>query len=470
MTDRPNILFISSDSMDGRAMGCTGHPAAHTPHMDRLAERGVLFTHTYCNSPQCCPSRASMWSGRYVHQEEAWNNHKGLEAGAPTFQSRLDADGFRTHIVGKTDYLSGYHSLGARVTAWADPAGMQVTGLAARPQAVVVDEPHHDWKSIDASLAWLDAHALESDAPFMLYCGLNLPHPPFRTTQEWLDVIDPACVTVPPYEAEMHPVMDFIRVRKGCVGEFTDEELLAIRRTYYAMVAELDAMVGALVDRIDALGLTDSTYIIYISDHGDTNMEHRMHLKNSLYEGSARVPMMVAGPGIAPGGRVDALVSLVDIYPTLMDMAGLAHPEGLMGYSLMPELGGGANRERPDQVFSEYHSNFQNTSSFMLRRGDYKYIAYAGYESQLFHLGEDPDEMHSLVDERPEVAAEMAAGLREILDHEEVAQKVVAYDRAAFRAWRDATDPVEYHEAMSRFYRGWGPEKERIIEDWLARG
>ena len=86
MTDRPNILFISSDSMDGRAMGCTGHPAAHTPHMDRLAERGVLFTHTYCNSPQCCPSRASMWSGRYVHQEEAWNNHKGLEAGAPTFQ------------------------------------------------------------------------------------------------------------------------------------------------------------------------------------------------------------------------------------------------------------------------------------------------------------------------------------------------------------------------------------------------
>jgi arylsulfatase K len=472
VTDRPNILFISSDSMDGRAMGCMGHPAAHTPHMDRLASRGVLFAQAYCNSPQCCPSRASMWSGRYVHQVEAWNNHKGLEEGDSTFQDRLEAGGYRTHIVGKTDYLSGYHSLGARLTAWADPAGLKVTGLAARPQAALVDEPHHDWKSVDACLSWLDAHAADADAesPFLLYCGLNLPHPPFRTTREWLDKIDPARVTVPPYEAEPHPVMDFMRVRKGCVGEFSDEELLAIRRTYYAMVAELDAMVGALVDKIDALGLAGSTYIIYLSDHGEMNMEHRMHLKNALYEGSARVPMIVAGPGIVPGGRIESLVSLADIYPTLMDLAGLPHPEGLVGYSLLPEIEGGAHPRRPGEVFSEYHSNFQNTSSFMLRRGEYKYIAYAGYEPQLFHLGEDADEMHNLVAERPAVAAEMAAGLRAIVDHDAVARDVQAYNRAAFRAWRDGQDPAAYQETMARFYKGWGPAEERIVEEWLAQG
>ncbi len=81
---KPNLLIIQSDSMDGRAMGCLGHPAAYTPHMDRLAERGTLFSQAYCNSPQCCPARASMWSGEYVHQVEAWNNYKGLDPDAPT--------------------------------------------------------------------------------------------------------------------------------------------------------------------------------------------------------------------------------------------------------------------------------------------------------------------------------------------------------------------------------------------------
>jgi arylsulfatase K len=178
----------------------------------------------------------------------------------------------------------------------------------------------------------------------------------------------------------------------------------------------------------------------------------------------------VAGPGIAPGGRVDSLVSLVDVYPTLMDLAGLPHPEGLMGHSLLPEIGGGVHPERPGEVFSEYHSNFQNTSSFMLRRGEYKYIAYAGYEPQLFHLSEDPEEMHNLVAERPAVAAEMAAGLRAIVDYDAVARDVLAYNREAFRAWRDGQDPAAYQEAMARFYKGWGPAEERIVEEWLAQG
>ena len=145
MTDRPNILFISSDSMDGRVLGCMGHPAAHTPHMDRLASRGVLFTQAYCNSPQCCPSRASMWSGRYVHQVEAWNNFKGLEEGDCTFQDRLEAGGCRTQIVGKTDYSSGHHTLGARLTAWADPVGLKLRhDIGMDNIAWECDYPHSD--------------------------------------------------------------------------------------------------------------------------------------------------------------------------------------------------------------------------------------------------------------------------------------------------------------------------------------
>lgn len=456
--------------MDGRAMGCMGHPAAHTPNMDRLASEGVLFTNAYCNSPQCCPSRASMWSGKFVHGVEAWNNYKGLEEDDPTWLNQLQAAGYRTRVVGKTDYVSGHHTLGARVTAWTGPASIKVPGRSKRPRAEIVREPHSDWQSVESCLDWLGNHAQESPEPFFLYCGLNIPHPPFRTRRIWLDLIDEDQVTVPPFEEELHPVMDFMRVRKGCMGEFSKDDVRAIRRTYYAMVAELDAMIGALMDKVAASGLSDSTYVMYLSDHGEMNMEHRMHLKNSLYELSARVPLLVAGPGVERGLVVEDLVSLVDIYPTLMEMAGIGAPGGLDGYSLLPEVQGSVNPGRQDWVLSEYHSNFQNASSFMLRRGDWKYVAYPGFESQLFNVTEDPDEMTNLASSRPDVAAAMAASLREVVDAEAVAESVEAYDKEAFRTWRRETPTDVYEEAMAQFFTGWGPEQKETLEAWLQEG
>jgi arylsulfatase K len=439
--------------------------------MDRLAERGVLFTNTYCNSPQCCPSRASMWSGQYVHQVEAWNNHKGIDPSDPTWRTHLDDVGYTTQTFGKTDYVSGHHSMGARVTAWTASADIKVPKrVPARPHAQITDERtggrRRDWQTVDESLAWLDAHARDAQ-PFMLYSGLNLPHPPFTVGEAWLDLIDPDAITLPPYEGELHPVMDFMRMRKGCLGDFSEREIRLIRRTYAAMVAELDAMVGKLMDKIEALNLWDSTYVIYLSDHGEMAMEHRQHLKNSLYEPSARVPMMIAGPGVAQGARVDDLVSLIDVYPTLMDMAGIAPPDELEGVSLMPELHGERAPERPDYVFSEYHSNFQNTSSFMLRRGDWKYVAYDGYDSQLFDLQNDPYEMINLVAAQPQRAEQMDADLRDLVDYPEVADRVRDYNKASFIAWREQMPPEEYEAYMSDFFAGWGPALKGDIEAWL---
>jgi len=251
------------------------------------------------------------------------------------------------------------------------------------------------------------------------------------------------------------------------VGDYTDTEILDIRRTYYAMIAELDAMVGALVALVDHLGLADSTYVVYLSDHGEMNMEHRQHLKNALYEPSARVPMIVAGPGVQRGQVVDDLVSLIDVYPTLMDIAGIAPPEGLAGCSLLPELTGGRAAGRPAWVFSEYHSNFQNTSSFMLRRGDLKYVAYDGYAPQLFNLADDPHEVQDLAPTSGDQVAQMDARLRAIVDTEGVAHKVREYNKASFIQWRAETDPQEYEQAMAVFFQGWGPEMAARIEAWL---
>ena len=133
----PNIILFMTDSMDGRVMRHLGHPAAYTPNMDRLAARGTSFANAYCNSPQCAPSRASYWSGQYVHRVQAWNNPGGLPLDAPTFGTHLEDADYGVHVFGKTDYRVGGHSLKARLTAWMRSANIS-RPHNPRPQAITL--------------------------------------------------------------------------------------------------------------------------------------------------------------------------------------------------------------------------------------------------------------------------------------------------------------------------------------------
>lgn len=230
-------------------------------------------------------------------------------------------------------------------------------------------------------------------------------------------------VTLPPFEEHLHPVMEYMSETKACLDRFTDEEVRSVRHTYFAMVAEVDEMVGEILNAFDRLDLNENTYVLFGSDHGEMNMEHRQQLKNSMYEASARVPLIVAGPDVVQDRVVDDLVSLVDLYPTFMDMTGLDHPPDLAGTSLMPELQG-ERADRPDSVLCQYHGNFANTGEFMIRRGSHKYIAYAGYESQLFNVDSDPDEIDNLIEKEPALAEEMDQALRALVDYDAVDAKV----------------------------------------------
>jgi arylsulfatase A-like enzyme len=233
------------------------------------------------------------------------------------------------------------------------------------------------------------------------------------------------------------------------------------------MVGEVDAMVGEIVEALETTGLADSTWVINTSDHGEMNLEHGQYLKNSLYESSVRVPLIINGPGAQAGRRIEQPVSLVDIFPTLMDMADAPKPDWLEGESLMPGLLGGPSRH-PDWVISEYHSNFQNTGSFMLRTGRWKYIVYPGYESQLFDLEEDPDETHNLAPIMPDLVGSLDEKLREIVDYEEVDARAKAYDRRNFTEWRQAASEEEYNQRMRHAIRGYGEEHEAKVQAWLA--
>jgi len=481
-----NILLIECDSLDGRVLGCMGHPAMQraTPHLDALAARGVLFRNAYTNNPICCPSRASMFSGTHTHHCEGWNNYKGLEPGTPTFLDRLAGAGYRTQTFGKTDYLSGHHSLRARVSAWTRSADIQRPQYREpAPKIVDRDEPqlhNRDWKNAQQAVAWLQEHR-QSDRPLCLYLGLNLPHPAFVASQTYTRLIDAAGIRIPPADQYDHPVMRYQRIVKNWEHGFSTEMVQKTRLAYFAMIAETDAIVGHVLAGLAAAGLHDSTYVIFISDHGENAMEHRQFYKMNLYESSARVPLIVAGPGVQPGRQITAPASLVDIYPTLLDMAGSPAPAGLDGQSLMPELRGQPSQRR-DWVLSQYHDTTCNTGSFMLRRGDWKYIAYPGYEPMLFDLGADPDEIRNRAADRPDMVRQMDALLRSIVDYEAVDARVKAYDRTSFAAWRTAAKAQGNYDAlMAEIFSGgdkvgaaqlkpWTAQDEARVEQWLGAG
>ncbi|MHC4718383.1 MAG: sulfatase-like hydrolase/transferase [Planctomycetota bacterium] len=484
---RPNILVIQTDSQDGRVFGAMGHPAMGraTPNMDALAAGGTMFTTAYCNNPICCPSRASMWSGQYTHRCEGWNNYKGLELETPTFRTRLDEAGYHTQTYGKTDYLSGAHTIRARVTAWLRSARIMrptyrehAPNLLDHSREQVHDK---DWDDVERTVAFL-AHAAQTpERPFLLYLGIRAPHPGFTTNQRYWERVDPDGVELPPPDAEDHPVMEYMRVSKNWEHGWDEPMTRRVRRTYFAMIAEVDAMVGRVMTALKELGLDESTYVVFTSDHGELAGEHEQYYKMNLYEASARVPLIVSGPGVRTGATVDAPVSLVDIYPTLMDMAGLDRPEGLDGRSLIPAVTGSA-AGLGDWVLSEYHDTTCCTGSFMLRRGDWKYVAYPGYAPQLFNLADDPWEVRNLAASSPDVVADMDAMLREIVDCDAVDAKVKAYDRESFRRWRhDQRGVGTYGRNMAIIHSGWTGvtpetadpwtrEDEEQVEEWLSQG
>jgi arylsulfatase K len=484
---RSNILFIQTDSCDGRVLGCMGHPAMRraTPNLDALTARGVLFRNAYCNNPICCPSRASMWSGRYTHHCEGWNNHKGLSKSDATFRTQLGGAGYRTQTYGKEDYLSGAHTVRARVSAWTRSANItRPQYRMAGPELIPGDEARvhqKDWRNAAQAVAWLEDAAKWPGTPFTLYLGISAPHPRFVTSYKYYNLIDKTGVTIPPTDRQDHPAMAYQRAVKNWMHGFSEDMVRRVRRIYYAMCAEVDAMMGEILAALDRTGLTESTYVIFTSDHGENALEHRQFYKMNFYESSARVPLIVAGPDVRRGAEVTAPVSLVDIYPTLMDMAGIAQPDGLDGHSLMPELTGGS-ASRPGWVLGEYHDTTCNTGAFMLRRGDWKYVAYVGQPPQLFNLKDDTEEVTDCADTARAVVAEMDGLLRSIVGYEAVDAKVKAYDRDAFGRWRDEERKAEtYEETMARIFSGWDNlepedivpwkyEDEARIEAWLEAG
>ncbi len=483
-----NIIFFHAESWDGRMLGLLGHPAlaGATPNIDRIARQGMLFRNAYTSHPICCPSRANMWSGRYTQHCESWNNYKGLEPGMWALLDELPKS-HATAVFGKRDYRSGGHSMQARLTGWLGAAGIEKPSYSFDPaQGIHIaddDSPRcyeSDWRLIDSSIAFLEEHR-DGERPFFLNISSHLVHASFKTNRYWLEKIPEEAVDIPPLDPCTHPCVAFQRGSKAWQHGFDEATVRKVRRIYFAMCAEADAMVGAVYDAMERLGLGDSTYFVFSSDHGELALEHQQYYKMSLYEGSVRVPMCMTGPSIPAGGESENLVSTIDLCPTLMAMAGLPARVDCDGENLLP-LATGETTESRNSAYACFTGTSMNTAAFMLRRERWKYIAHVGHPSQLFDIEADPRELEDLSTVRPEVAARLDGELRQIVDYEATHRDWQSYCKSAFRQWRRqakrglyvdesyslrGNPSSDYWRIMDNAYTGYDQDDEAKVETWL---
>ncbi|KAM6467815.1 arylsulfatase K isoform 1-T1 [Liasis olivaceus] len=496
---QPNVVMVMCDSFDGRL---TFHPENETvalPFINLMRRQGSLFLNAYTNSPICCPSRAAMWSGLFTHLTESWNNFKGLDPNYTTWMDLMEKKGYYIKKYGKLDYTSGHHSLSNRVEAWTRNVDFLLQ-QEGRPVAKLIGNKTYirvmqkDWKVTDEAATWIKNEATKLSQSFVLYLGLNLPHPypspssgenygasTFLTSPYWLQRVRYDAIKIPKWSpfSEMHPADYYSSYTKNCSGQFTQEEIRNIRAHYYAMCAETDAMLGEIISALKETGLLGRTHVIFSADHGELAMEHRQFYKMSMYEASSHIPLLIMGPNIK-SQFVSNMVSLVDIYPTMLDIACIPIPKNLSGYSLMPlMLENGdykalSRKLRPPWVLSEFHGCNVNSSTYMLRIDKWKYIAYSDGHSvspQLFDLSTDPDELTNVATQFPAVTQSLNKKLYLIINYPKVSAAVEQYNKQQFISWKQSLGQ-NYSDTIAnlRWHWSWkkNPKKfQRAIDTWI---
>ncbi|MGH2356044.1 MAG: sulfatase-like hydrolase/transferase [Chloroflexota bacterium] len=432
---RPNILLIMSDEHAPQCSSVYGHPLVRTPHLQRLASEGVTFDAAYCNAPICVPSRASFMTGKHVHRIGAWDNWTPFSSDTVTWAHLLRAAGYRVLLDGKMhfvgpDTLHGFErqltrDSSSRIDAF--PRGEQIgEDEIARFRRRVEEAGQGHSKHVDfdenvtaAAINWLHAQA-DGGEPWCLVASLLTPHFPLIAPEEYYSQYSPHHVdmpAVPPAGDDVvHPAHARMRHFFGLDG-LTDEQIHRARAAYYGLVTYTDTKVGQLLAALAETGFAENTLVVYTADHGEMAGEHGLWWKNSFYEESARVPLIVRWPArLAENTRFGGVVSLVDVARTLVDVAGAEDPGDLDGDSLLGVLQAGAGepddvRSRwKDEAFSEYYGPATDRPHRMLRRGRWKYCYYHDEPGELYDLQTDPHERCNLAEE-PACAA-IAGSLR----------------------------------------------------------
>ena len=434
--ERPNVLFIAVDDLRPQ-LACYGKPLMKTPHLDALANRGVLFERAYCMVPTCGASRASLMTGIRPHPRRFVSFTARADQEAPgivTINDHFQRNGYETISLGKIFHFVDDHADGWSEKPWR-PTGKdyrkpKVAARLAREHdkkypgrkkksrgpafesADVADEQYRDGQVATMAIEHLQRRSTSSNgSPFFLAVGFFKPHLPFVAPQKYWDMYDHATIDLPgnfwsPKNAPEEAVHSSGELRSyagipptGPVDRETARQLI---HGYYACVSFTDAQIGRVLTALDRSGQADNTIIVLWGDHGWQLGEHGMWNKHSCFETSMHAPLMIVPPkgtGVKPGTRVSALTEFIDIYPTLCDLAGIETPEHVEGQSVLPLMKDPSRRGKPfavgrfvagDTIRGEHH----RYTEYHADRGTGGLTGRMLYDHRV-----DPDENTNVVDE-----------------------------------------------------------------------
>ena len=433
MSDRPNLLILMADQLTPRVLKAYGGSVARTPNIDLLAREGVVFDSFYCNSPLCAPSRFSFMAGQLPSRIGAYDNAAELPAAVPTFAHYLRHAGYRTVLSGKMHFCGPdqLHGFEERLTTDIYPADFGWTpdwlrfdqrpgwyhtmdsvtqaGSCARTNQIDFDD-----EVVSAARQKLFDLARGKDRrPFCMVVSMTHPHDPYVIPTAWWnryrdEEID--LPRVPDLRGQEDPHSTRIRHVIGLnQAQPTLAQVRAARRAYYGAVSYVDDQVGALLAALEQAAFDRNTIIMLLADHGDMLGERGLWYKMSFYEPACRIPFIVHAPGRFTPHRVGGSASLLDVLPTLTELAGGPSSPGYAsppdGTSLMPQLTVGTQAH--DEVVAEYLAESAIAPIVMIRRGRFKYIHCPADPDLLFDVAADPDERENLAT-RPDHAPLLA--------------------------------------------------------------
>ncbi len=406
VAEKPNVLFIAVDDLRC-GLGCYGDNFAITPNIDALGASGMVFNRAYCQQAVCNPSRASLMTGLRPNTTKVWDLSTHFRKALPdvtTLPQHFKNHGYHTQSVGKI-----YHdpAWAQDSLSWSAPETMAVTTnpgkyvlphnrkttgswkAAASEQAPVEDDAYIDGQ---VSRAAVDILKEIKDKPFFLAVGFRRPHLPFSAPEKYWNLYDRASVPMPENanppdgapSIALHPSVEL----RGYTdipdeGPISDDKIRELRHGYYAATSYTDAQIGKVLNTLDSLGLRENTIIVLWSDHGFHLGEHGLWAKTTNFELDTRVPLIISYPGQKHKGKTtDAIVELVDLYPTLADLAHLPVPESLEGTSVKPVLEDPSARWE-EAAFSQFprKSKDGHLMGYSVRTNDLRYTEWVNVQS-----------------------------------------------------------------------------------------
>lgn len=433
-----DILFIISDQHSYKVQGYAGNRAVRTPNLDYLAANGTVMRDCYAACPLCVPSRLSMLSGRFPSGINALSNDASLDSSVATFVHSLNATGYDTTLCGRMHFVGPdqRHGFTKRLVGDITPTtfgrGWKKEGTNALPwnrgriehlaiqcmgggDSTVLE---FDNDVTEAAISYLEN---DYENPQFLCVGMYAPHFPYIAPKELFDYYyDKVELPESSFAGEEHPIFE------NKLRDTDPETVRAAMAAYYGMTEFMDANIGRILRAWEKYMVRSGRegVVIYVSDHGDSNGEHGFYGKNTFFDASVHVPMIFAGDGIPSGKEVKAPVSLLDLGPTLCEMACAPLPPNQDGESLLGEICGEGHMEERI-VLSELSHRFGAKSiGRMAKWKQYKYVTFSGFDGddQLFDVMADPYETKNIIHKYPEIAERLSAYIKE---HMKMPERVI---------------------------------------------